>query len=58
VQQAFNLTKLEVLQLVNHRPTSILEAYLCIQAAIDESRITEDDLDKIVELVAEFLGSA
>lgn len=49
------LTKEDTLQLVNHAPTSILEAFLCLGDAVENERVAEDDLDRIVELVASHL---
>ena len=50
------LTSEEILQLINHTPTDVLGAYLCLEQALNESRISEDDLDRVVEIVAEHFG--
>ena len=47
----FQLTKEEILQLVNHRPKTVLEAFLCVEQAILEGRIKEEDLENIVKLL-------
>ena len=49
------LTSEDLVQLINHAPSSIFEAYLCLENAITADRITEDDLDRIVEIVAQHL---
>jgi hypothetical protein len=46
-----DLTRLEVLQLLNHSPSSILEAFLCVEQAILDSRVTEEELEEIVRAV-------
>lgn len=57
VQKQFNISKLEVLQLINHRPSTILESYLCLQQAIDSERLQEEDLEKIISIVSDKLGA-
>lgn len=47
----YQLTKEEVLQLVNHRPKTVLEAFLCVEQGILDGRIQEEDLQGIVELL-------
>eukprot|EP00890_Picochlorum_soloecismus_P000374 jgi/Picsp_1/1337/NSC_04817-R1_calcitonin gene-related peptide-receptor component protein len=46
-----DLTRIEVLQLLNHSPSSILEAFLCVEQAILDSRVTEEELEEIVRAV-------
>ena len=46
-----DLTRIEVLQLVNHSPSTILEAFLCVEQAILEGRVTEEELEEIVRAV-------
>ena len=49
------VTKEETLQLINHAPSTILDAYLCLEQAITDERIAEDQLDRVVELVNQHL---
>ena len=55
VKNEFPLTSEDVLQLINHTPSNILEAYLCLEPAVSAERLGENDLDRIVEIVAEHL---
>lgn len=52
LRQKYDLTKEEILQLLNHLPQSVLEAFLCVEQAILDSRIKEEDLDSIVSLIS------
>lgn len=51
LKERYQLTKEEVLQLLNHRPKTVLEAFLCVEQAILDSRITEEDLESILEVL-------
>jgi len=55
ITKEFNINKEEILQLINHAPPSILEAFLCLEKAISDKRLSEDDLDRVVEVVGEYL---
>lgn len=47
----YQLTREEILQLVNHRPKTVLEAFLCVEQGILDGRIHEEDLEGIVGLL-------
>ena len=51
LKQGYQLTREEVLQLVNHRPKTVLEAFLCVEQGILDGRIQEEDLEGIVRLL-------
>lgn len=51
LKERYQLTKEEVLQLLNHSPRTVLEAFLCVEQAILDSRITEEDLESILEVL-------
>ncbi len=51
LKEKYQLTKEEVLQLVNHRPKTVLEAFLCVEQGILDGRIQEEDLQGIVEKI-------
>ena len=48
--QHYNFTKAEKLQLVNLKPTSIIEMQLVVEE-LDERLKTEEELDKLIELI-------
>jgi DNA-directed RNA polymerase subunit F len=52
-----NLTSEEIFQLINCVPRNIVEAYLCLETAIisNQPRLKEEDLDRIVDVVSEYL---
>jgi cobalamin biosynthesis Co2+ chelatase CbiK len=55
IKSELSVTKEETLQLINHAPSTILDAYLCLEQAIFDDRISEDQLDRVVELVNQYL---
>ena len=52
--QRYDFTKAEKLQLLNLRPTSVVEMQLIIEE-LDERLKTEEELEKLVELIEEKL---
>lgn len=51
LKSRYQLTREEVLQLLNHSPKGVLEAFLCVENAILEGRIQEEDLENIVKIL-------
>ncbi|KAK9861161.1 hypothetical protein WJX84_008078 [Apatococcus fuscideae] len=52
-QTDFGLTKLEVLQLINQRPTQLVEVSLIVQHGSE--RLSDDQMTEILELIAQLL---
>lgn len=52
----YGLTKSETVQLINHRPPSVVEIFLCIEDC--EERFSEQQIEELLSLVHEHLGSA
>ena len=53
VTEEFDLTKEDVLQLINHPPKNILEAFLCLEQGVRDKRLSEDDLHRVIQLVGQ-----
>jgi len=51
----FKVTSKEVVQLINHCPETLLEAYLCLESAIngENPRLEEEDLEKVLVKIKE-----
>lgn len=55
LKSEFNISSKEIVQLLNHSPESLLEAYLCLESAIngDSPRLEEEDLERVLEKIKE-----
>ncbi|KAL4432176.1 hypothetical protein ABPG77_005938 [Micractinium sp. CCAP 211/92] len=51
--EPFGLTKSEVVQLINHRPPSDVEIFLCIEDC--EDRFEQAQVDELIRLIQEHL---
>lgn len=45
----YNLTKAELVQIVNLKPTSLVEIYLCVEQC--EDRLSEDRIEELLQLI-------
>lgn len=52
----FQLTKSEIVQLINHRPPSVVEIFLCIEDC--EERFEEAQIEELLSLVQQHLLAA
>jgi DNA-directed RNA polymerase subunit F len=51
--QQFDLTRIEVLQIINLVPKSVVEVHLIVESC--EARLTEDQVEEVLRLVRETL---
>ena len=51
--QQFDLTRIEMLQIINLTPKSVVEVHLIVENC--ESRLTEDQVEEVLRLVREVL---
>jgi hypothetical protein len=52
----YGLTRSEIVQLINHRPPSVVEIFLCIEDC--EERFSEQQIEELLSLVHTHLGTA